>query len=220
MSTKKKKTLELYLNFAPLTSWWSDELHHECVSLFSPMAPFHPDTCPMLLGKPLIWCPLSSAILSNPPPGPYINQTLPSAHFLCLNLFPQDSFYILFIWNLTTLEISYREAALFFLLRSYLKWPKYSCSFLPNSLLLFKTTSSWDFPGGRVVNNLPAKVGDTSSTPGLEWFHMPWGNQSPCAATTEACVPRAWVPRREKPLQGEALAPQLEKATKTQCNQK
>lgn len=30
----QKQTLELYLNFAPFTSWWSDELHHDCTSLF------------------------------------------------------------------------------------------------------------------------------------------------------------------------------------------
>ena len=32
------------------------------------------------------------------------------------------------------------------------------------------------FPGGRVVNNLPANPGDTGLISGLGKFHMPWGN--------------------------------------------
>ena len=30
----------------------------------------------------------------------------------------------------------------------------------------------WGFPGGAVVKNLPAKAGDTGSSPGLERSHM------------------------------------------------
>ena len=33
-----------------------------------------------------------------------------------------------------------------------------------------------DFPGGPVVKNLPANVGDTGSIPDLGRFHMPQGN--------------------------------------------
>ena len=33
-----------------------------------------------------------------------------------------------------------------------------------------------DFPGGPVVKNLPANARDMGSIPGLERFHMPWGN--------------------------------------------
>ena len=33
-----------------------------------------------------------------------------------------------------------------------------------------------DFPGGPVVENLPASAGDTGSVPGWGRFHMPWGN--------------------------------------------
>ncbi|KAJ8789500.1 hypothetical protein J1605_022027 [Eschrichtius robustus] len=32
------------------------------------------------------------------------------------------------------------------------------------------------FPGGAVVENLPANAGDTGSSPGLGRFHMPWSN--------------------------------------------
>ena len=32
------------------------------------------------------------------------------------------------------------------------------------------------FPGGTVVENLPAKAGDTGSSPGLGGSHMPWSN--------------------------------------------
>ena len=33
-----------------------------------------------------------------------------------------------------------------------------------------------DFPGGPVVKNLPANVGDLGLTPGLGRYHMPRGN--------------------------------------------
>ena len=33
-----------------------------------------------------------------------------------------------------------------------------------------------DFPGGAVVENLPASAGDTGSIPGLGRSHMPWSS--------------------------------------------
>ena len=36
--------------------------------------------------------------------------------------------------------------------------------------------SSWDFPGGAVVKNPPAKAGDTGSSPGPGRSHMPQSN--------------------------------------------
>ena len=38
--------------------------------------------------------------------------------------------------------------------------------------LIFKT-NRWGFPGGAVVENLPANAGDTGSSPGLGRSHMP-----------------------------------------------
>ena len=35
---------------------------------------------------------------------------------------------------------------------------------------------SGGFPGGAVVENLPANAGDTGSSPGLGRSHMPWSN--------------------------------------------
>ena len=32
------------------------------------------------------------------------------------------------------------------------------------------------FPGGAVLENLPANAGDTGSSPGLGRSHMPWSN--------------------------------------------
>ena len=37
-------------------------------------------------------------------------------------------------------------------------------------------TKSWGFPGGTVVENLPASAGDMGSSPGLGGSHMPWSN--------------------------------------------
>ena len=64
----------------------------------------------------------------------------------------------------------------------------------------------WDFPGGAVVKNPPANAGDMDSSPGLGRSHMPWSNYAHVpqllslrATTTEAHVPRAYVPQQEKP---------------------
>ena len=39
-----------------------------------------------------------------------------------------------------------------------------------------KNEASWGFPGGAVVENLPANAGDTGSSPGLGRPHMPRSN--------------------------------------------
>ena len=87
------------------------------------------------------------------------------------------------------------------------------------------------FPGGAVVENLPAKAGDTGSSPGLGRSHMPrsnWAREpqllslrvwSLCSATREATIVRGL---RTAMKSGPHL-PQLEKAlmeTKTQHSQK
>ena len=77
-----------------------------------------------------------------------------------------------------------------------------------------------DFPGGAVVKNPPANVGDRASSPGLGRSHMPRSNKahvpqllslcsrarepqllSPRAATTEAHAPTARALQQEKPPQ-------------------
>ena len=65
-----------------------------------------------------------------------------------------------------------------------------------------------DFPGGAVVKNPPANARHMGSIPVPGRSHMPRSNQacapqllSPCAATTEAHVPRAGALQQEKPLQ-------------------
>ena len=42
--------------------------------------------------------------------------------------------------------------------------------------LSIKDGFSPGFPGGAVVENLPANAGDTGSSPGLGRSHMPWSN--------------------------------------------
>ena len=44
----------------------------------------------------------------------------------------------------------------------------YHCETLKNTAL--------GFPGGAVVENLPANAGDMGSSPGLGRSHMPWSN--------------------------------------------
>ena len=65
-----------------------------------------------------------------------------------------------------------------------------------------KNHNSLGFPGGAVVENLPANAGDTGSSPGLGRSHMPRSNQardsqllslrvwSLCSATREAAIVR------------------------------
>ena len=72
----------------------------------------------------------------------------------------------------------------------------------------FKKIKTWDFPGGAVVKNPPAKAGDTGSSPGLGRSHMPRSSEArepqllnPRATTTEAHAPRARAPQQEKPPQ-------------------
>ena len=76
------------------------------------------------------------------------------------------------------------------------------------------------FPGGAVVENLPANAGDTGSSPGLGRSHMPWSNWarepqllslrvwSLCPATREAAIVRG--PRTA--MKSGPCLPQLEKA--------
>ena len=87
-----------------------------------------------------------------------------------------------------------------------------------------KTTQSKNaqkgFPGGAVVENLPANAGDTGSSPGLGRYHMPrsnWAREpqllslrvwSLCSATREAAMVRG--PRTA--MKSGPHLPQLEKA--------
>ena len=76
------------------------------------------------------------------------------------------------------------------------------------------------FPGGAVVENLPANAGDTGSSPGLAGSHMPrsdWAREpqllslsvwSLCSATREAAIMRG--PRIV--MKSGPRLPQLEKA--------
>ena len=76
------------------------------------------------------------------------------------------------------------------------------------------------FPGGAVVENLPANAGDMGSSPGLGRSHVPWSNWahepqllslrvwSLCSATREAVIVRG--PRTA--MKSGLRLPQLEKA--------
>ena len=75
----------------------------------------------------------------------------------------------------------------------------------PEKTIIQKDT--WGFPGGAVVENLPANAGDTGSSPGPGGSHMPrsnWAREpqllslcvwSLCSATREAAIVRGRAPR-------------------------
>ena len=83
-----------------------------------------------------------------------------------------------------------------------------------------KSQRTSGFPGGAVVENLPANAGDTGSSPGLGRSHIPWSNWarepqllslriwSLCSVTGEAVTVRG--PRTA--MKSGPRLPQLEKA--------
>ena len=88
------------------------------------------------------------------------------------------------------------------------------------------------FPGGAVVENLPANAGDTGSSPGLGKSHMPrsnWAREpqllslrvwSLCSATREAAIVKRPTHRDDEwpPLAADGESPHAE--VKTQHSQK
>ena len=49
--------------------------------------------------------------------------------------------------------------------------------YVPEKLvLLLESIDIWGFPGGSVVKNLPANVGDADLIPDLRGSHIPWSN--------------------------------------------
>ena len=68
----------------------------------------------------------------------------------------------------------------------------------------YKKRTGQGFPGGAVVESLPANAGDTGSSPGLGRSYMPrsnWAREpqllslhvwSLCSATREAAIVRGW----------------------------
>ena len=83
-----------------------------------------------------------------------------------------------------------------------------------------KNPNPGEFPGGAVVENLPANAGDTGSSPGLGGSHMPWSGWacepqllslrvwSLCSATGGA----AMVGGPRTVMKSGPRVPQLEKA--------
>ena len=96
---------------------------------------------------------------------------------------------------------------------------KFPVSYLPKALFLSKICME-GFPGGAVVENLPANAGDAGSSPGLGRSHVPrsgWAREpwllslrvwSLCSATREAATVRG--PRTA--MKSGPHLPQLEKA--------
>ena len=64
-----------------------------------------------------------------------------------------------------------------------------------------------DFPGGPVVKNLPASVGDAESIPGPGGSHVLQNNWS---HALQLLKPRASAAQQEKPLQWDACTPHEE----------
>ena len=64
---------------------------------------------------------------------------------------------------------------------------------------IIRQKDTWGFPGGAVVESLPAGAGDTGSSPGLGGSHMPRGGW---ARQPQLLSLRFWIlcaPRQERP---------------------
>ena len=59
--------------------------------------------------------------------------------------------------------------------------PNYKCSF-------HLKVCSRDFPGSAVDRNQPANAGNMGTIPGLEGFHTPAEQLSPCATTSDLAL--------------------------------
>ena len=73
----------------------------------------------------------------------------------------------------------------------------------------------WGFPGGAVVENLPANAGDTGSSPGLGRSHMPWSNYAlePQLLSLRSAAREAVIVRGARTaMKSGPRSPQLEKA--------
>ena len=71
------------------------------------------------------------------------------------------------------------------------------------------------FPGGAVVENLPANAGDTGSSPGLGRSHMPWSNwaREPQLLSLRSTTREAATVRGpHTAMKSDPRLPQLEKA--------
>ena len=91
--------------------------------------------------------------------------------------------------------------------------------------LYINIKSFWGFPGGAVVENLPASAGDTGSSPGLGRSHMPrsnWAREpqilslriwSLCSTTREAATVRG----PHTTMKSGPRLPQLGKALTQKC---
>ena len=102
---------------------------------------------------------------------------------------------------------------------TWLQWRLASTVFILNSLC-FAKKQGLGFPGGAVVENLPANAGDTGSSPGLGRSHVPrssWAREpqllslriwSLCSTTREAATVRGL----RTTMKGGPHSPQPEKA--------
>ena len=84
----------------------------------------------------------------------------------------------------------------------------------PLSFVVLKTRQQ-GFPGGTVVENLPANAGDTGSSPGLGRSHMPrsnWAREPQLLSLRPATIEAATVRGPCTAMKSGPRLPQLEKA--------
>ena len=133
--------------------------------------------------------------------------------FLCIQISPQSIFFFLKqihrpariywikplkgrVWALL-LNKSIRLFPPTFIFLSVIWYLNITCEIYRNECLccVFLNIEQKDFPGGPVVRNLLAGVGDMGSIPGLGRSHMLWGDW-------------AWAPKLMKRAHPRACAPQ------------
>ena len=74
------------------------------------------------------------------------------------------------------------------------------------------------FPGGAVVENLPANAGDMGSSPGLGRSHMPW-SKWPVSHNYWACASGACALQQERPAHRDEEWPPLAATRESPCTE-
>ena len=100
-------------------------------------------------------------------------------YFEQISNMPLFTVYLKMLWNceiLKTYDYYLHSAVIKIFSYTYNKYFSTVSFYWSSFKVLLKWRKLWGFPGGAVVESLPANAGDTGSSPGLGRSHMPRSN--------------------------------------------